>query len=81
MLWVPVVAAALWIVLWRVRFSVLENAFGLVGLRLVVFAVALWKLEPGLVRPLGSGRRASRPAPGENWTRTPTTPSPSSARR
>jgi Mn2+/Fe2+ NRAMP family transporter len=45
-LWVPVVAAALWIVLWRVRFSVLENVFGLVGLALVVFAVALWKLDP-----------------------------------
>src|SRR5512132_364799 len=40
LLWVPVVAALLWIVLWRVRFSVLENVFGLLGLTLVVFAVA-----------------------------------------
>ena len=45
-LWMPVVGAAVWIVLWRVKFSVLENAFGLAGLALVVFAVALWKLAP-----------------------------------
>ena len=30
-LWIPVVGAAVWVVLWRVRFSVLENAFGLAG--------------------------------------------------
>jgi Mn2+/Fe2+ NRAMP family transporter len=33
-------------VLWRVRFSLIENVFGLAGLALVVFAVALWKLGP-----------------------------------
>ena len=46
LLWVPVVAVALWVVLWRVKFDVLENVFGLLGLALVVFAVALWKLGP-----------------------------------
>ena len=46
-LWVPVVGAAVWLVLWRVKFAVLENAFGLAGLALIVFAVALWKLGPG----------------------------------
>ncbi len=46
LLWVPVVAVALWVVLWRVKFDVLENVFGLLGLALVVFAVALWKLSP-----------------------------------
>jgi Mn2+/Fe2+ NRAMP family transporter len=45
-LWVPVVGAAVWLVLWRVKFAVLENAFGLAGLALIVFAVALWKLGP-----------------------------------
>jgi Mn2+/Fe2+ NRAMP family transporter len=45
-LWVPVVGAAVWLVLWRVKFSWLENAFGLAGLSLIVFAVALWKLGP-----------------------------------
>ena len=46
LLWVPVVAVALWAVLWRVKFDVLENVFGLLGLALVVFAIALWKLNP-----------------------------------
>ncbi|HEU0286529.1 MAG TPA: divalent metal cation transporter [Nocardioidaceae bacterium] len=45
-LWIPVVGAAVWIVLWRVKFAVLENAFGLAGLALIVFAVAVWKLAP-----------------------------------
>ena len=45
-LWIPVVGAAVWLVLWRVKFSLLENAFGLAGLSLIVFAVALWKLGP-----------------------------------
>lgn len=66
-LWVPVVAAALWIVLWRVRFAVLENVFGLLGLSLIVFAVALWKLDPdwgGLWQQVTT----PRPRPGETWT-------------
>ncbi len=45
-LWIPVVGAAVWLVLWRVKFAVLENAFGLAGLSLIVFAVAVWKLGP-----------------------------------
>ena len=45
-LWIPVVGAAVWVVLWRVKFAVLENAFGIAGLSLIVFAVAVWKLGP-----------------------------------
>jgi Mn2+/Fe2+ NRAMP family transporter len=67
LLWVPVVAAALWIVLWRVRFSVLENAFGLVGLCLVVFAVALWKLDPDW-SGLWDQVTSLAPPSGESWT-------------
>ena len=66
LLWVPVVAALLWIVLWRVRFSVLENVLGLLGLALVVFAVGLWQLHPdwsGLWHQVTS----PTPTPGEGW--------------
>src|SRR3954453_19541527 len=35
--WVPVAAFAVWIVVWRVRFSIMENAAGLLGLCLIVF--------------------------------------------
>ncbi|HEU4812599.1 MAG TPA: divalent metal cation transporter [Nocardioides sp.] len=43
---VPFVAVLVWLVLWRAKFSVLENVLGLLGLALVVYAVALWKLAP-----------------------------------
>lgn len=46
LLWVPLVGLAVWLIIWRVKFSVLENFFGLLGLTLIVFAVALWKLNP-----------------------------------
>ncbi|WP_431246000.1 NRAMP family divalent metal transporter [Leifsonia xyli] len=45
-LWFPVAAIAVWIVIWRVKFSILENVTGLLGLALVVFAVALFALHP-----------------------------------
>ncbi|GAA2718560.1 NRAMP family divalent metal transporter [Micromonospora olivasterospora] len=41
LIWVPVAALAVWLVLWRVGFQVMERVFGLAGLALVVFAVAL----------------------------------------
>lgn len=43
---VPFVAAAVWIVLWRAKFSAIENVLGLLGLTLIGFAVALWQLGP-----------------------------------
>ncbi len=46
LLWVPLAALAVWLVIWRVKFSKLETVFGLMGLLLIVFAVALWKLGP-----------------------------------
>jgi Mn2+/Fe2+ NRAMP family transporter len=46
LLWMPLAAFAVWLVIWRVKFSSLETMFGLLGLLLIVFAVALWKLAP-----------------------------------
>jgi Mn2+/Fe2+ NRAMP family transporter len=46
LLFVPWVGLALWLVMWRVKFSVLENVAGLLGLALLVFGVALWQLHP-----------------------------------
>lgn len=45
-LWFPVAAFAVWLVVWRVKFSILENVTGLLGLALVVFAVAIFFLHP-----------------------------------
>ncbi|HEY0643033.1 MAG TPA: divalent metal cation transporter, partial [Nocardioides sp.] len=43
---VPFVALAVWLLLWRAKFSAIENVLGLLGLSLIVFAVALWQLGP-----------------------------------
>ena len=45
-LFMPLAAFAVWIVIWRVKFSQLENATGLLGLSLIVFAVAVFLLTP-----------------------------------
>jgi len=45
-LWMPVAAFGVWIVIWRVRFSIMENVTGLLGLCLIVFAVAVFLLAP-----------------------------------
>lgn len=46
LLWMPVAAFAVWLVIWRVKFSIMENVAGLLGLTLVVFGVALFLLGP-----------------------------------
>jgi manganese transport protein len=45
-LWIPVAAFAVWLVIWRVKFSIMENVAGLLGLALIVFAVSLFLLHP-----------------------------------
>ncbi len=46
MMWVPVAAFAVWVVIWRVRFSIMENVTGLLGLCLIVFVVSVFALHP-----------------------------------
>jgi Mn2+/Fe2+ NRAMP family transporter len=46
LLWVPLVAIVIWVVVWRLPFETMDNTFGLVGLALVVFLFAVWKLHP-----------------------------------
>ncbi|MCV7065747.1 Nramp family divalent metal transporter [Mycolicibacterium farcinogenes] len=46
MMWIPVAAVAVWLVIWRVKFSVMENTAGVMGLCLIVFAVAVFALQP-----------------------------------
>lgn len=66
LLWVPLVAIAVWIVLWKVRFSVMEKVFGLSGLALIVTVLALWRLDPGLGNTFSSARQFG-PPPTESW--------------
>jgi Mn2+/Fe2+ NRAMP family transporter len=43
---VPFAGLLVWAVLWRAKFSVMENVLGILGLCLVVFVVAVWQLGP-----------------------------------
>jgi manganese transport protein len=43
---IPVALFLVWIVIWRMPFSWLEQLFGLCGLALVVFAVTVWHVGP-----------------------------------
>ncbi len=45
-LWIPLVAFAVWMIIWKVKFSILENVFGILGLALFAFAVAVWQMHP-----------------------------------
>jgi Mn2+/Fe2+ NRAMP family transporter len=66
LLWVPLVAIAVWIVLWKVRFSIMEKVFGLSGLALIVTALALWRLDPGFANTMASVRGFG-PPPAKSW--------------
>jgi manganese transport protein len=46
LLWIPLAAVAVWLVIWKVKFSVIEKAFGISGLLIGVVAVALWRIGP-----------------------------------
>src|SRR3954453_7819015 len=45
-LWIPVAVFGVWIVIWRTKFSTMENVAGMLGLTLLVFVVALFLLKP-----------------------------------
>jgi Mn2+/Fe2+ NRAMP family transporter len=67
LLWVPVAGFVLWVALWRLKFETLERVFGLAGLTLVVFLVALPHLHPDWSQ-LWQQVRQPTPSGGENWT-------------
>jgi Mn2+/Fe2+ NRAMP family transporter len=46
LLWLPLTALLVWLVIWRVKFTLMENVFGLMGLAMIVMAVAVWQLHP-----------------------------------
>lgn len=59
LMWIPVAGFAVWIIVWRVKFKVMENVTGLLGLCLIIFAVSVFLLAP----PWGQlWQQASAPA-------------------
>ena len=64
---VPFVALTVWLILWRAKFSHMENVLGICGLALVVFAVALWQLGPDWSHLGQQLATVDKPA-DENWS-------------
>src|SRR5262245_61632350 len=46
LLWIPLCALVVWFIIWRVKFDTMEQTFGLAGLALIVFAIAVWRFGP-----------------------------------
>jgi Mn2+/Fe2+ NRAMP family transporter len=63
---VPVVGVLVWLVLWRAKFSAIENVAGLLGLSLIAFAVALWQLGPDWSDLAHQAATADKPE-DEHW--------------
>ncbi|WP_297601292.1 divalent metal cation transporter [Mycobacterium sp.] len=42
LVWIPLVGALVWLAVWRMSFSLMENLFGILGLCLLVYVVALF---------------------------------------
>lgn len=80
LLWVPIVGFLVWWVVWRMPFEAMERVYGLLGLVLVAFAVALWQLGRTGGR-CGSRPRGPRCRRGRGTPRGGTTRSRCSARR
>ncbi|MFI9006004.1 NRAMP family divalent metal transporter [Actinosynnema sp. NPDC053489] len=66
LLWVPVAAFVIWVVLWRTKFETMERVFGLAGLALVVFVVAFVRLGPPWAE-LGAQATTFGPPATEDW--------------
>lgn len=62
-LWIPVAALAVWLVLWRVKFTIMENVAGLLGLLLVGFGIALFLLGPDWGELMRQATSIGRPPP------------------
>jgi Mn2+/Fe2+ NRAMP family transporter len=46
LLWIPLVALAVWIVVWRMKYQAMEHLLGIAGLALFAFSVAIWRMHP-----------------------------------
>src|SRR4051812_7118734 len=62
LLWIPLVAFAVWVVVWWVTFETLENVVGILGLALFAFVVTIWQIHPDYHTLLSHAARPRVPA-------------------
>jgi Mn2+/Fe2+ NRAMP family transporter len=65
---VPFIGLLVWAVLWRAKFTVMENVLGFLGLCLVVFTVALWQLGPDWGDFVSQAATIDKPGQEDWWT-------------
>lgn len=66
LLWVPVAALLVFVVIWTLPFEMMERLYGVLGLTMLVFVVAVWHLGPDWSELHASATTLS-PTPGESW--------------
>jgi len=66
LLWVPLAALLVLIVFWTLPFEAMERIYGLLGLTMLVFVLAVWALEPDWSTLLRSAATPSPTGP-ESW--------------
>jgi Mn2+/Fe2+ NRAMP family transporter len=64
-LWIPVVALVVWIVVWKLPYQWMEHFYGLLGLGMLVVVVAVWQLHPDWGAMLHGATHPTIP-PGES---------------
>ncbi len=45
-LWIPVIAVAVWLVVWKLPYKQMERIYGLLGLGMLAVILAVWRLLP-----------------------------------
>jgi manganese transport protein len=66
LLWIPVAAFLVILVIWVLPFEAMERLYGLLGLTMLVYVVAVWKLGPDWGSMLTSATSLA-PVAGESW--------------
>lgn len=66
LLWVPVAAFLVMIVVWRLPFETMERLYGVLGLTMLVFVVAVFQLDPDWGAMVESSTTTAPTAP-ETW--------------
>ena len=66
LLWVPVAAAAVLILIWTVPFEWMERLYGLLGLAMLVYVVVVWQLGPDW-SDLAESASTLAPTRAETW--------------
>lgn len=62
LVWLPIVGAVVLVAVWRLSFKALERTYGVLGLAMLVFVVAMWQLGPDWGRLIGDAVTPAPPA-------------------